>query len=220
MNMTDKNARIDFKSYFDCIDRTVEAKILEMMDGHKDSHLEIPGIEVSLRHVPRKAAIKRIEYRSHSDRDFECSYLALMDDFGHAYILSEILNGELSAIYNYVWSHYDKIDNDTAEMKFQATLKWLKEMDLDKLVEWINNHLCVEILPNNNEEVWREYESRLKSMDRFVECLCDSLSSESYSRNDRYVWLSNIKYLESYGNVEKVWNDFGNDIEAFLRSQN
>lgn len=219
MNTTDKNAHIDFRSYFNSIDRTVETKILEMMDGHKDSYVEIPGIEVSLRHVPRKAAIKRIEYRSHSDRDFECDYLALMDESGRTYSVSDISNGELSAVYDYVWAYYQKIDNDTVEMKYRATLKWLKEMDLDKLVEWINNHLCAEILPNNNEEVWREYESRLKSMDRFVECLCDSLLSESYSRNDRYVSLSDIKFLESYGSVEKVWNDFGNDIEAFLRTQ-
>lgn len=215
---------IDFNQCHDGIDREAELEILRMMDSHKDTYVEIP-FSPELENVPLSRRdegiiyVTEIRYKSVNEKGVRTDYLEIIDRFGRPFVLSHLMNGEISKIYDFVWRYYDAIDSDIKNMKFHATLKWLKEMDLDKLVDWVNNHLCVEIHPNCNEDVWREYESRLGSMDRFVECVADSLSSGSYRRSDRYVRLSRIYFLESYNDTEKIWKEFGDEIIGFLKKQ-
>lgn len=213
---------IDFSQCHAGIDREAEAEILRMMDTHKDTRLDIPyspdnnpdNLSVATRDVGI-IYVTEIRYKSAEGND----YLEIIDRFGRPFVLSHLMNGEISKIYDFIWRYYDAIDSDIKNMKYHATLKWLKEMDLDKLVEWINTHLCAEILPNRNEDVWREYESRLKSMDRFVEAICDSITAGTYLLSDKYVRLSEIRFLESYNDTDKLWKEFGGEIVDFLKKQ-
>lgn len=213
---------IDFSQCHAGIDREAEAEILRMMDTHKDSRVEIPyspdsnpdNLSVTTRDVGI-IYVTEIRYKSAEGND----YLEIIDRFGRPFVLSHLMNGEIAKIYDFVWKFYEAMDSDIKSMKYHATLKWLKEMDLDKLVEWINTHLCAEILPNRNEDVWREYESRLKSMDRFVEAICDSKTAGTFRLSDKYVRLSEIRFLESYNDTDKLWKEFGDEIVDFLKKQ-
>lgn len=215
---------IDFNQCHDGIDREAELEILRMMDSHKDTYVEIPfspeleNVSLSTRDVGI-IYVTEIRYKSVNEKGVRTDYLEIIDRFGRPFVLSHLMNGEISKIYDFVWRYYDAIDSDIKNMKYHATLKWLKEMDLDKLVEWINTHLCAEILPNRNEDVWREYESRLKSMDRFVEAICDSITAGTYLLSDKYVRLSEIRFLESYNDTDKLWKEFGDEIVDFLKKQ-